>query len=77
MPSKVEAFGLLLVLLPGLLCAYVVQALAVRRAQSLGCVGWGRGVDRASWNPACDTDGYRVRRVSARAGSGSARRGFG
>ena len=34
MPSKVEAFGLLLVLLPGLLCAYIVQALAVRRAQS-------------------------------------------
>ena len=34
MPSKVEAFGLLLVLLPGLLCAYVVQALAVRRTQT-------------------------------------------
>ena len=34
MPSKAEAFGLLLVLLPGLLCAYVVQALAVRRKQS-------------------------------------------
>ena len=34
MPSKVEAFGLLLVLMPGFLCAYVVQALAVRRKQS-------------------------------------------
>jgi hypothetical protein len=34
MPDKVEAFGLLLVLLPGLLCAYVVQTLAVRRLQT-------------------------------------------
>ena len=34
MPGKVEAFGLLLVLLPGLLSAYVVQALAVRRKQT-------------------------------------------
>lgn len=34
MPGKVEAFGLLLVLLPGFLCAYVVQTLAVRRQQT-------------------------------------------
>jgi hypothetical protein len=34
MPSKVEAFGLLLVLLPGFFCAYIVQALAVRRSKS-------------------------------------------
>ncbi len=34
MPGKVEAFGLLLVSLPGFLCAYVVQALAVRRQQT-------------------------------------------
>lgn len=34
MPSKVEAFGVLLVLLPGFTCAYIVQFLAVRRKQS-------------------------------------------
>ena len=34
MPGKVEAFGLLLVLLPGFLCAYVVQSLAVRCQQT-------------------------------------------
>ena len=34
MPGKVEAFGLLLVLLPGFLCAYVVQSLAMRRQQT-------------------------------------------
>jgi hypothetical protein len=33
-PGKIEAFGLLLVLLPGFLCAYTVQSLAVRRKQT-------------------------------------------
>jgi len=34
MPGKIEALGILLVLLPGFLCAYVVQSLAVRRKQT-------------------------------------------
>jgi hypothetical protein len=34
MPDKVEALGVLLVLLPGFACAYIVQFLAVRRKQS-------------------------------------------
>jgi hypothetical protein len=34
MPGKVEAFGIFVVLLPGFLCAYVVQMLAVRKTQS-------------------------------------------
>jgi hypothetical protein len=34
MPDKVEALGILLVLLPGFACAYIVQFLAVRRKQS-------------------------------------------
>ncbi len=34
MPDKVEALGILLVLLPGFSCAYIVQFLAVRRKQS-------------------------------------------
>jgi hypothetical protein len=34
MPEKVEALGVLLVLLPGFACAYVVQMLAVRRKQT-------------------------------------------
>lgn len=34
MPGKVEALGILLVLLPGFACAYLVQMLAVRRKQS-------------------------------------------
>ena len=34
MPEKIEALGILLVLLPGFACAYIVQFLAVRRKQS-------------------------------------------
>jgi len=34
MPEKMEALGVLLVLLPGFACAYVVQMLAVRRKQT-------------------------------------------
>lgn len=34
MPDKIEALGILLVLLPGFACAYIVQFLAVRRKQS-------------------------------------------
>ncbi|HEY0307985.1 MAG TPA: DUF6338 family protein [Acidobacteriaceae bacterium] len=34
MPSKLEALGVLFVLLPGFGCAYFVQALAVRRKQT-------------------------------------------
>lgn len=34
MPDKVEALGVLLVLLPGFACAYLVQMLAVRRKQT-------------------------------------------
>jgi hypothetical protein len=34
MPDKVEALGVLLVLLPGFACAYIVQFLAVRPKQS-------------------------------------------
>ncbi len=34
MPEKLEALGILLVLLPGFACAYIVQFLAVRRKQS-------------------------------------------
>jgi len=34
MPEKMEALGVLLVLLPGFACAYIVQFLAVRRKQS-------------------------------------------
>jgi hypothetical protein len=34
MPDKPEALGVLLVLLPGFACAYIVQFLAVRRKQS-------------------------------------------
>jgi hypothetical protein len=34
MPDKMEALGVLLVLLPGFACAYIVQFLAVRRKQS-------------------------------------------
>jgi hypothetical protein len=34
MPSKIEALGIFLVLLPGFTCAYVAQYLAVRREQS-------------------------------------------
>ena len=34
MPDKAEAFGILLVLLPGFLSAYIVQMLAVRRKQT-------------------------------------------
>ena len=34
MPEKAEALGILLVLLPGFACAYIVQFLAVRRRQT-------------------------------------------
>ncbi|HEV2136797.1 MAG TPA: DUF6338 family protein [Terracidiphilus sp.] len=34
MPERIEALGILLVLLPGFACAYIVQFLAVRRKQS-------------------------------------------
>jgi hypothetical protein len=34
MPEKVEALGVLLVLLPGFACAYIVHLLAVRRKQT-------------------------------------------
>jgi hypothetical protein len=34
MPGKIEALGIFLILLPGFLCAYVVQSLAVRRKQT-------------------------------------------
>lgn len=34
MPGKLEALAILFLLLPGFLCAYVTQALAVRKAQS-------------------------------------------
>jgi hypothetical protein len=34
MPEKVEALAILFVLLPGFLCAYITQSLAVRRQQS-------------------------------------------
>jgi len=34
MPEKVEALAILFVLLPGFLCAYIAQSLAVRRKQS-------------------------------------------
>ncbi|HTW60268.1 MAG TPA: DUF6338 family protein [Terracidiphilus sp.] len=34
MPDRLEALGVLLVLLPGFACAYIVQFLAVRRKQS-------------------------------------------
>jgi Family of unknown function (DUF6338) len=34
MPDRIEALGILLVLLPGFACAYIVQFLAVRRKQS-------------------------------------------
>ena len=34
MPSKIEALGILLILLPGLLTAYISQQLAVRREQT-------------------------------------------
>ena len=34
MPDKAEALGVLLVLLPGFACAYLVQFLAVRRKQT-------------------------------------------
>jgi hypothetical protein len=34
MPEKAEALGILLVLLPGFACAYIVQILAVRRKQT-------------------------------------------
>jgi hypothetical protein len=34
MPDRVEVLGVLLVLLPGFACAYIVQFLAVRRKQS-------------------------------------------
>jgi hypothetical protein len=34
MPEKMEALGVLLILLPGFACAYIVQFLAVRRKQS-------------------------------------------
>ena len=34
MPDKLEALGILLVLMPGFACAYVTQSLAVRRKQS-------------------------------------------
>lgn len=34
MPEKVEALAILFVLLPGFLCAYIAQSLAVRRQQS-------------------------------------------
>ncbi len=34
MPDKAEALGILLVLLPGFACSYIVQLLAVRRKQS-------------------------------------------
>ena len=34
MPEKAEALGILLVLLPGFACAYLVQFLAVRRRQT-------------------------------------------
>jgi hypothetical protein len=34
MPEKMEALGVLLVLLPGFACAYIVQFLAVRRKQT-------------------------------------------
>jgi hypothetical protein len=34
MPGKIEALGILLLLLPGLTCAYIAQHLAVRREQT-------------------------------------------
>jgi hypothetical protein len=34
MPEKMEALGVLLVLLPGFACAYIVQSLSVRRRQT-------------------------------------------
>jgi len=34
MPSKVEALGIFLILLPGFTCAYVSQYLSVRRKQT-------------------------------------------
>jgi hypothetical protein len=33
-PDKLEALGILVLLLPGFLCAYIVQQLAVRRSQT-------------------------------------------